>query len=212
MNPPFTPPTFESGAFNCPLCHAYASQYWPNVYSQGEIRGLTLQQTLRIALCTHCEDFSIWYNGKMIYPDTNPVAPPNTDLPEEIQNDYREAASIINRSSRGAAALLRLCLQKLCQKLGQPGQDLNTDIAALVKQGLNPTIQQSLDIVRVIGNEAVHPGQIDLRDKPETAVLLCQLINIIADAMISQPKLIDELYKNLPNTKLQQIERRDRKP
>jgi len=165
--------------------------------------------SLRYAQCTHCTDFSVWLDGKIIYPEAVIAPPPNSDLPPDIQADYEEAASIITRSPRGAAALLRLCLQKLCQHLGQPGKDLNKDIAALVKQGLNPSIQQSLDIVRVIGNEAVHPGQLDLRDKQETSVHLCRLINIIADAMITQPKLIKELYDGLPETKRDQIQKRD---
>jgi hypothetical protein len=148
----------------------------------------------------------------MIYPESSSAPLPNADLPEDIRTDYEEARSTINRSPRGAAALLRLCVQKLCKHLGQSGKDINADIAALVKKGLNPRIQKSLDIVRVVGNEAVHPGQIDLRDKPETAVHLCQLINIIADAMITQPKLIEELYAGLPESKRQQIEKRDGTP
>ena len=148
----------------------------------------------------------------MAHPDSSSTPLPNADLPEDIRTDYEEARSIINRSSRGAAALLRLCVQKLCKHLGESGKDINADIKALVKKGLNPTIQKSLDIVRVIGNAAVHPGQIDLRDRPETAVHLCQLINIIAEAMITQPKMIEELYAGLPATKRDQIQNRDAPP
>ncbi len=78
-----------------------------------------------------------------------------------------------------------------------------------MKKGLNPQIQKSLDIVRVVGNEAVHPGTIDLRDDVETATKLCNLINIIANAMITQPKEIDALYNTLPESKRDGIEKRD---
>ncbi|MCW5206875.1 DUF4145 domain-containing protein, partial [Desulfobulbus sp. F5] len=118
---------------------------------------------------------------------------------------------IINRSPRGAAALLRLCVQKLCAHLGEPGKNINQDIAGLVKKGLNPRIQKSLDIVRVIGNEAVHPGELDLRDDPDTAAQLANLVNIIADFMITQPKHIDTLYDSLPVEKKEQIDKRDGK-
>jgi hypothetical protein len=131
-------------------------------------------------------------------------------LPEEIRADYDEARRIIDRSPRGAAALLRLCVQKLCHHLGESGQNVNSDIASLVKKGLNPKIQKSLDIVRVIGNEAVHPGTMDLRDSPETAATLCGLINVIAETMISQPKTIDQLYDQLPPEKREHIEKRDK--
>ena len=146
----------------------------------------------------------------MVYPDSSPAPFPNPDLPDDIKADYEEARTIISRSPRGACALLRLCVQKLCGFLGESGKDINADIAALVKKGLNPKIQKSLDIVRVIGNEAVHPGQIDLRDQPATATQLCSLLNVIADAMITQPKVIESLYAGLPETKLQQIEQRDK--
>jgi hypothetical protein len=145
----------------------------------------------------------------MIYPDSSVAPLPNSDLPAEIAADFQEARSIVQRSPRGAAALFRLCIQKLCVHLGEPGKNINGDIAALVKKGLNPKIQKSLDIVRVIGNESVHPGTIDLRDQPQTAVQLAILINIIADAMITQPKLVDELYGALPEAKREEIKKRD---
>jgi hypothetical protein len=146
----------------------------------------------------------------MVHPDSSPAPLPNPDLPDDIKADYDEARNIISRSPRGACALLRLCLQKLCGFLGESGKDINADIAALVAKGLNPKIQKSLDIVRVIGNEAVHPGQIDLRDQPATAAQLCNLLNFIADAMITQPKAIEAIYSKLPESKLEQIEKRDK--
>lgn len=145
----------------------------------------------------------------MVFPDQSIAPPPNADLPEDIKVDYAEAALIISRSPRGAAALLRLCVQKLCKHLGEKGKNINDDIGELVKKGLNPKIQKGLDIVRVIGNEAVHPGRLDLRDNAEIAIKLCNLVNIIADAMITQPKMIDELYGGLPDDKVKGIEKRD---
>jgi len=68
-----------------------------------------------------------------------------------------------------------------------------------------------LDIVRVIGNEAVHPGVIDLNDDRETASQLLILINSIADQMISHPKKVEELYGKLPENKREAIEKRNGK-
>ena len=63
----------------------------------------------------------------------------------------------------------------------------------LVKKRLSLKVQQSLDIVRVIGNKAVHPGEIDFKDNAEIANKLFHLVNIIANEMITQPKDIDNL-------------------
>jgi len=64
----------------------------------------------------------------------------------------------------------------------------------LVKKGLRPSIQKSLDIVRVTGNESVYPGVLDMKDNREVALRLFELVNLIAEIMISEPKRIDELY------------------
>jgi hypothetical protein len=118
-------------------------------------------------------------------------------------------SSILNLSPRGAAALLRLAIQKLCSHLGESGNNINADIASLVRKGLNPVVQKSLDVVRVVGNEAVHPGTLDLRDNQDTASKLLRLVNIIAEQMISHPKHVAAMYQELPESKKKEIERRD---
>lgn len=208
MSQPYTPPIFKTTAFHCPRCDAYSSQIWLDLYTTSLGR-FEIVNSLQYVVCTHCRGYSLWKDGVLIEPETAPAPLPNADLPDDIKTDYQEARAIIAKSPRGAAALLRLCVQKLCKHLGQAGKDLNADIAALVKEGLNPTVQRSLDIVRVIGNEAVHPGQIDLRDQAETAIQLCYLTNIIAQTMITQPKTVEALYQQLPASKREQIEKRD---
>jgi len=63
--------------------------------------------------------------------------------------------------------------------------------------------------VRVIGNDAVHPGQIDLKDNTDMAEKLFDLVNLITDVMITQPKQVDDLYESLPHSKKEQIIKRD---
>ena len=164
---------------------------------------------LAIARCYSCNEYSIWTSGRMIYPDYENEIQPSPDLPDEIKLDFLEAAKILNTSPRGSAALLRLGIQKLCGHLGEKGKNINEDIASLVKKGLDARIQKALDVVRVIGNEAVHPGQIDLRDDTETASKLFRLVNMITDAMITQPKSVDDLFESLPESKRREIAKRD---
>jgi Domain of unknown function (DUF4145) len=191
---PYTPPTWKSDGFNCPACNAYADQRWgmPHLYA-----GDTQQDPRYLACCCmRCRLISIWVDQRMVYPVAHSSPPPNGDLPDDIRTDYEEARAILSDSPRGSAALLRLCIQKLCKLLGQKGKNINEDIAALVQSGLPVQVQQALDIVRVVGNNAVHPGTIDLNDDPATANKLFDLVNLIADVMITQPKHVKEIYES----------------
>lgn len=207
---PYTHPAKRKSAFHCPHCGAYANQLWGTAYAARGSSNLIAIDGFEIGWCTHCHNETFWVGETLTYPESRQAPPHNQDLPDEIKRDYEEAASIIGRSPRGAAALLRLCIQKLCLHLGETGKNINADIASLVKKGLNPSIQKSLDIVRVIGNEAVHPGTLDIKDDPDSATILCKLINIIAEAMITQPKMIEGLYQSLPEDKRKQIAERDK--
>ena len=146
----------------------------------------------------------------MVFPTSSPAPPPNADLPSDIQDDFNEARRIVTQSPRGASALLRLCVQKLCKHLGEDGCHINSDIATLVSKGLPVKVQQALDTVRVVGNNAVHPGQIDIKDDVDTASALFHLINVICEVMISQPKEVDALCQTLiPQTQRDAIAKRD---
>jgi hypothetical protein len=216
MTIPYTPPTHKADAFNCPSCGAYSHQLWYEARTNSnhltKTGGFnTVVDDFDFAYCSHCLEYSCWHMKKMILPSTGGAPLPNPDLPRDIKADYDEARLVSSLSPRGAAALLRLAIQKLCIKLGEKGEDLNTDIANLVRKGLNEKVQKALDSVRVIGNEAVHPGQMDLHDDTETVGKLFGLVNLIADAMITQPKRVDEIYQNLPEQKKEQIRKRDSK-
>jgi hypothetical protein len=148
----------------------------------------------------------------MVYPLIGNVEMANEDMPDDIKNDYNEAQNIVCISPRGAAALLRLAIQKLCIHLGEKGENINDDIKCLVQKGLPETMQQALDSVRVIGNNAVHPGTIDLNDNIEIAYALFGFVNIICEMLISQPKKVKEYYeKHIPEELRNAIEQRDRK-
>jgi hypothetical protein len=215
-NTSYTPPSYGTSAFHCPNCGVYAHQRWSAVMDSVQHNVPEMQ----IARCEHCtlkrgdsaiHTFSVWYMQKMILPDTTTVAPPNPDLNADIIDIYNEARSIVNKSPRGAAALLRICLELLRKQLGQNERDLNKSIANLVADGMPAEIQQALDIVRVIGNKMLHPpGQIVLQDSAEIATFLFQAVNRIADVMITQRKLTQQFFDSLPQDSLDQIEKRDR--
>jgi hypothetical protein len=164
---------------------------------------------LFVSNCFSCRNWSVWVADKMVHPAQKYGEVPNQDLPDNVRYVVEEARGIISLSPKGAAALLRLAIQLLCKHLGEPGENLNADIAALVSKGLSVRVQQALDIVRVVGNESVHPGEIDLNDDKGTAVSLFGLVNLIADEMLTRPREVEALYGKLPPDKRAAIEKRD---
>jgi len=147
-----------------------------------------------------------------IVPEKIMVTSPNQDLDKDIKEDYLEAAKIYQRSPRGACALLRLCLQKLLKQLGFPGKDIYNEIGKLVEKGLDPDIQKALDLVRVIGNASVHPGEIINKDDILTAKKLFQIINYIAENQITNKKKLRALYnEKIPESQKKAINKRDLK-
>jgi len=227
----YVAPKIDLDAFNCPICGAFAYFHWhqccvppskilyESCFSlmdiEGDFSGIRAHLLpIRIGVCSRCMGITLWCSEKeiMLCPyDTGNAPLPVSDMPEEIQKDYLEARSICHISPRGAAALLRLAIQKLCRYLlgNEFGKDLNKDIGSLVTKGLSPKIQQALDIVRVIGNNAVHPGKIQVDDDPGIVASLFQLVNLIVESQISQPKEIEEIFQTLPERAIEAIKRRD---
>ena len=162
------------------------------------------------ATCLSCSKFTLWVNKEIVYPKTIALPPPNDDLNEDIKALYIEASSILLDSPKGAAALLRLALQKLLVQVGKGGKNINNDIKELVSEGLRPEIQKALDLLRVIGNNAVHPGQINLKDNPHIAQKLFNILNFIAEELITKPKEVEKLFADVIPTETQDhIKQRD---
>ena len=208
------PPQINEKQFHCVRCNVYASQYWSQYcwfkfkefsnsmdFSQPDI--------LNSSFCAHCRKQTLWINNQIIHPNIDAFIQPHEDIPEDLKKDFDEAVCIVNKSPRGAAALLRLVLQKLMKEVGEKGENINQDISNLVKKGLHPHIQQALDYCRVVGNNAVHPGEIKLDDSPEIANTLFEMINLIIEELIARPKRAQELFVNLPEGARKAIERRD---
>lgn len=218
------PPKHAKGEYHCPHCNVFSKQRWSHLNASGDlydrphhqsnIRGLTnltgnFTEEWTSSFCEHCNGIILWLSGSIVYPKKILVEQPNEDLNEDIQADYLEAANVLSDSPRSAAAILRLALQKLCKQLGENGKNINDDIGELVKKGLNPTIQKSLDSLRITGNNAVHPGELDLTEDIDRVIKLFGLVNFIAEKMITEPKEIDSFYDDMPDESKKAVEKRD---
>ncbi len=210
----------KSTAFVCPHpdCGVYAQHHWghavhlstsnnPTVLS---VRSIAKNTKLVAAACEACGKEVIFIDGGMVWPATSTAPSANLDMPADVMADFDEARLIHQNSPRGAAALLRLALQKLMPQIGATKSSINDAIAELVAKGEIPQrVQQALDAVRVIGNEAVHPGELDLRDDAATVQAIFGLLNFIVEKTITEPKEIDHIYGGLPSAKRDGIAQRD---
>ena len=161
--------------------------------------------------CVSCGQSAIWGGDAIVWPSLPEAEPPSEDMPTDVRLDYIEASTILAKSPRGAAALLRLAVQKLVNAILEQDCKIDEGIQELVNRGMPKPLQQALDYLRVIGNEAVHPGQIDLRDDRATAEKLFSILNMIVAQMVSFKAQIGALYGGLPPTKLAGIEDREKR-
>ena len=200
-------PDKNKSCFTCPHCNTVSQiRYTPISWVREKtIMGFSDGWNVMVfGVCQNCNKSIIWLNEHYSYPEAITMEP-NPDMPDSVMSLFVEASSIYNKSPRAACALLRLAIERLCNELGESG-DINTMIGNLVKNGLSEVVQKALDAVRVIGNKAVHPGQIafDVDDKA-TAEMLMKLLNIITERMITEPKEIDNIFEALPETVKQSI-------
>ena len=235
----YIPPQYTKPAFHCPHCEVYANQIWYNVCKyDSKSFGIKIRNYLErnrfytenvlnfieqlyivhkiknssVSFCAHCYKYSIWVHQEMVYPNLSTAPLPIEEMPEPVKKLYNEARDIAERSPRGACALLRLAIQFLVKELGEDENNLNKAIGNLViKRGLSSKIQKALDSVRVIGNNAVHPGKIDIEDNPQIKNNLFGLINFISERLIKNEHQIDTIYESLPENTKKVTEKRDKK-
>ena len=226
----YSPPEYRSDGFNCLYCNAYAKQTWAalggstrswfalevNPDSQYVIDDWDViyidEKPVFVSLCARCENATLWLCEKIIYPLARMAPPANSDLPDNVKEMYEEASAIAGLSARAACALLRVAIEMLLKDLGhlKENSNINDSIGELVGAGVDKRVQQALDVVRVTGNNAVHPGTIDFDDSTDVSSLF-ELINYIADTLITQPKKTSEMFDDLPEGDKKRIKRRDSK-
>lgn len=210
-------PDRSKSSFTCPHCGTLSIMHYVCLSFAG-VRLISsvgsdprADNWMHIASCHNCKKKIIWIDNVYVYPDIV-AEEANPDMPDSVKQLYDEAGLIYNKSPRAACALLRLAIDRLCNELGETDRDINKNIGALVKKGLPEAVQKALDLVRVVGNKAVHPGQIAFDvDDTNTAVMLMRLLNIIVERMIAEPKEIDSLYQSLPESVKDAVENRDKK-
>jgi transcription elongation factor Elf1 len=210
------PPMDVDTRFNCPICSA--NSLCDIYYMKVEVTHI--ETNARMIVCRACGQGSIWrqfdrednynYSLRLIDPILSDAPSASDDMPEDVKADYEEACLVVNYSTRAAAALLRLSLQKLCRHLGEPGKHIDTDIRSLAKKPeFGERIIKAADTLRIVGNNAVHPGEMNENDIDNICNGLFDLLNLIVDFGITKPKCWDAMYNSLPGKQRKDAEKKD---
>jgi len=200
----------EQKNFFCPKCDSKTQHHWEKEYWSSTLHK---QLRLRVVVCDACEEVTFWGGDKIIYPKQIFLPLAHADMPGSVKEFYNEAREVSNDSKRASAALLRVSLEKLTEELGENTGNLNERIKNLNNKGLPQAVIDSLDIVRVNGNEGgSHVGEIDLTnsDDGETISKLFWLINFIIEKTITEPNEINKQFDKLPPNKIKGISDRDK--
>jgi predicted RNA-binding Zn-ribbon protein involved in translation (DUF1610 family) len=190
-------PARDAASFTCPFCGVYAAQQWlPFVVGyehKGSVGGMAWSgigheaEGLVMSVCGSCGEPMIWHGDEPIWPVASSAPSPSNHMPDDVRADFEEARGVVDRSPRSAAALLRISMLALCRALGQPGENLDREIEALVRAGLPFTVRLALEAARVVGDKTITPGTLDDRDDRKTALALFGLVNAMVDKMIAEP-------------------------
>ncbi|HFR4183370.1 TPA: DUF4145 domain-containing protein [Bacillus cereus] len=223
MEKMFLPPKCDEKVFTCPHCKSKTKHHWTTIEKHPGAYRLVFSSyvpestgpkakpyiiteenkkkhmKLKVSVCDICEQVTLWYAEKMLFPSAYNVEDPNADMPEEVKVLYNEAREIINLSPKSSCALLRLALEKLLVHLGcSKNKKIVENIRAMKEQGkIDEYVHAALESVRIIGNKAVHPGKIDIDDQPKYAYTLFGLLNYVVDELISRPARIKAFRESI---------------
>lgn len=212
MNENYVIPAKHINSFNCPFCGAFAHQKWDQPFDFSvDCLDFPQRNSYAFSTCQSCELTACWFESQIVFPPSTTAPLLHSDCPDEIRTIIEEARAVYPTSPRASAALLRLALQVFVETILHISENsINDEIAVLVKQKkISSRIQKAMDVLRVIGNNAVHPGKIDLNDDPQIALSLFGLINVIIEETITRDKHINAMFDALPNTVKKSIEKRD---
>ncbi|GHJ49337.1 hypothetical protein Cs7R123_66790 [Catellatospora sp. TT07R-123] len=212
-------PSPENDQYLCPhsACGVFALMKDLPLFRRVEEHKFAPIRYFQTQQCMACNENIVWYRTntdgwRMVFPLSKVGVSPSADMPDDVRAIYEEARDVSTLSPRSAAALLRLSLQMLVDDIEPGSGQINDKIAKLVQKGLDPQVQQAMDVLRVVGNNAVHPGEIQIDNSTDLVGSLFALVNVIVDQMISRPKRIGTLFAALPQRSRDQIAQRDAVP
>ncbi|EOH9779396.1 hypothetical protein ACME7D_001293, partial [Campylobacter jejuni] len=81
-------------------------------------------------------------------------------------------------------------------------RNINEDIKEIINIGnfyqeQKESLEEAMNSIRLIGNKASHPSELDINDNSEIANILFEMINFIVGEIITKPKEREERLNKL---------------
>ena len=198
----------------CPHCGAYA-QF---TYEQLHYREMDYKVPVDFmptniwqGKCLACEQYIIINGFSVVYPEESNAPPIKMETPHSIKEIATEARMVHSQSPRASSALLRLALEMLLQNVLENNNKLNDNISILLERGIEDDLRRALEVIRIFGNEGVHPGTINLNDDEQSSIKLFNVFNYIVTRFIVEKGMIKEMYGIIPEEKREKIEEKAKK-
>src|SRR6476646_9474232 len=154
---------------------------------------------LHASRCYNCKGFTVWVRDRLVFPSRGDEPPDVVEVDfeevaedvqetaedEEVSEDFEEAAAILNKFPRGAAALTRVCIQNMMPLLEENAENLDENVSSLVRKGLEVEIQQAMDVLKVVRKNPSQITEVDLKEENEAAkIFLTSLTQILKRRML----------------------------
>src|SRR5262249_30518266 len=102
-------------------------------------------QNVSISYCFNCNQMCLWVYDQLVWPKCIGGSEPKLHVSPNVRRESEEASQTLEASPRGAAALLRLTIEKLCKELGVSDESLKDDIGFFVREDIDARVQKVLD-------------------------------------------------------------------
>jgi hypothetical protein len=165
-------------------------------------------QNVSISYCFNCNEMCLWVCDQLIWPRRAGDPEPKLHASPDIQRNDEDGSQTLEASPRGAAALLRLVIEKVCKELGESGESPKDDLASFVQEDVDARVQKVLEAMRIIESNAVRPAEIGVGDNRATAETLSGLVNLICEKMTIEPRHLQAMYTKLREGAQNAMERR----
>jgi hypothetical protein len=135
---------------------------------------------LHVSNCHSCNGFALWVGGRLVFPTSL------DRTPELVEEDIEEAAAILDKSPRGATALMRVCIQKLVPMLRDNDKELDDYISSLVRKGLEVEMQQSVEVLQILRKDSAQLNPLESQADRETALRFLDSLKVVLEQRMSK--------------------------